>query len=507
MTLIVDRVGHLDVVRAAVRYFQEALPALSQFAVEPPQRISSTKRVLLTTAHLDTGGLQAVVIDQANRLTEAGCHVVIAVRRPAKLEVDLPVGVEVVVLDSDMASRLDQWVSICQLYSIDVIIDHHIMYNREWPWLTHAALAIGVPTIGWLHNFALRPVLDRSRRTSFLTTHLRLLLRVVTLSPADVAFWKMRGVRRTVYLPNPPSPLTLAALASRADRAYRGGRLQLVWWGRLDNSTKQPHQLIQAAAALSARGVNYSLRIIGPETKSLRSAELRSYAADYGLEAHVEIVGNRDADELIVELEEAHLYLMTSAIEGAPLALLEAQALALPAVMYDLPWLTAVRDSAGIITTPPDDPEALAAAIADLAIDRQRYARLSAAAREFASMAAEVDFTKLLFQLFDDDLPPDYSPSPSVAEASLLIDWLVRYAERSIGHDRPGVSYETGEIAALRRELRLVQRELRHVTAGPSYRLGRAITWMPRTLRDWFTRALRGWFDRRASADATGRVN
>ena len=53
------------------------------------------------------------------------------------------------------------------------------------------------------------------------------------------------------------------------------GRLKLVWWGRLQQSTKQARILIPIAAALRARGVDFELAIIGPDSADLTAETMR----------------------------------------------------------------------------------------------------------------------------------------------------------------------------------------------------------------------------------------
>jgi glycosyltransferase involved in cell wall biosynthesis len=399
---------------------------------------------------------------------------------------ELPPGVTLVQVtgESDVA-RLDHWLSICREQAVDVILDHHILYNESWPWFAHAALAAGVPTIGWVHNFALRPIFDRSRRSSFLSTHMRILLRVVTLSPVDVSFWKLRGIERVVYLPNPLSSLALRALSTGSARTHSTGRLELAWWGRLDPSTKQVNHLVEVAEELRRRGVDFRLTIIGPDSRSLTAIDVRQNAIARGVDDAIDLLGEHNAEDLLATLKDAHLLVMTSAIEGSPLTIVEAQALGLPVVMYDLPWLTTVRGNAGVITTAPGDRAALAEAIALIAGDAERYAALSRAALDFARAAASVDVGGLLVALLEDELPVEFSPEPTIEDAELLVDWFVRISERNFGVGGRGKASIDTELASARRERDRALAQLRHVTMGPSFRMGRAITYLPRRLREF----------------------
>ena len=479
LALLEAKVGKLDLIRAAAAFCEEALGPLSLATEEPPDSASERRSVLLHTAHLDTGGLQSVLLAQAEALSAAGYKVTIAVLRHATREIDLPAGVTIELITGNALDRVDRWLEICRDRSVDVIIDHHILYNENWAWHALAALSVGIPTIGWIHNFALRPILDASERTSFLTTHLRLLWRVVTLSPSDVAFWKLRGVRHVVYLPNPLSPLALDALRTEHERTYTPGRIELVWWGRLDGPTKQVLDLVATARELKARGIDFKLTIIGPDSKNLSAESVQRAISRLGVDEHVELLGERTAVELPALLADAHALLSTSAIEGSPLTLLEAQAFGLPIVMYDLPWLTTAQDNGGMIRTPPNNPVALADAVREAFTSPQQYRALSDAARKFASTAALVDVDALTISLLNDTLPALYSPEPTVTDSRLLIDWLVRFAEMNY-QKGSGISSN----GAMRRELDRTRRRLTQISEGPSFRVGRAITYLPRKVTE-----------------------
>ena len=119
----------------------------------------------------------------------------------------------------------------------------------------------------------------------------------------------------------------------------------------MDGPTKQVLQLVETARELKARDVDFRLKIIGPASNNLTPAEVRAYAVEQGVDELIELVEELDSDSLTSELASAHLLVSTSAIEGAPLTLVEAQALGMPVVMYDLPWLSVAQGNDGMIRT------------------------------------------------------------------------------------------------------------------------------------------------------------
>jgi glycosyltransferase involved in cell wall biosynthesis len=431
LRLLEEKASPADVVSAAVRYFPGALELLARHGrrIEAGER--PVRSVLLTTKTLRTGGVSAVLRSQAHFLHAAGCRVTIAATGPDSNVEGLPEGVTVVEVTGRLPERVEQWAELCRTQAVDVVIDHQVLYSRQWPAYALMARALGVPTIGWIHNFSMRPVYNGTDLLTFLKANLSALATVVTLSSLDVAFWKLSGIEHAAYLPNPPSPLLLNSSSSAAPRTAPSGPIKLVWWGRLEEHTKQVSQLIEVADHLRRLAVDFELTIIGPEWAGLTPDKLEETVRKRKLEAFVRVVGARYGDDLIACIDDADLFLSTSIIEGYQLTLAEGQSRGLPVAMYELPWLTLVQDNGGMITAPQGDAAALARAILELRDDPERYERMSAASIEAAHRATTFDFATLYRQLVAGELPRDYSPEPTLEDARDLLAWMGFFAGRA----------------------------------------------------------------------------
>lgn len=354
-----------------------------------------------------------------------------------------------------MADRLRSWVDICRESDADLVLDHYVLYNRTWPFFVLAARTLGVSTIGFLQSYSLRPIRDDNANTSFLVQNLPLLAMVVTLSATDVAYWKLLGVERVVQLPHPPSPMLLERATRTGPKPAPAGPIRLVWWGRLQQSTKQIRDLIPITAALRARGVDVELTIIGPDTSDLTAARLMADAVAQGVSDIVNLPGPLHGQALIDALLEADVYVFTSVIEGSPLALIEAQSLGLPVVMYDLPWLANLDDNEGIVTVGQGDVRGFAREIQLLVEDPDRYVALSAGSLEAAQRATQLDFAALYTQLLTGDLPTAHSPEPTLSNARILLEWMVFYAELNARRHES----QSKQIAALRARVTTLRKE------------------------------------------------
>ncbi|WP_162621897.1 glycosyltransferase [Microbacterium suaedae] len=494
-----SKAGSAEVVLAAASFHHAALPLLSRHAVEVPVR-RTLRNVVIVTGNLAAGGLQGVVISQARHLAESG-HTVTIVARTFDGRTHEPLeNVDAVVLHGHtVGERIASFLEILRERDIDIVLNHWLLYDENWPFFPLAARTVGVPTIGWIHNFALRTVYDFSTRGSLLATYLPLLLRTVVLSKIDVVFWKLRGVHNAVYLPNPPSPLLLDLPHDGTPRSAPDGPIRLVWWGRLQQHTKRVRDLVDVAAALRVRDVEFRLAIIGPDSDDTTADDLHEYAFERGVADAIDIPGIRHGSELMEWLEVSDLCIYTSAIEGYPLSLVEAQAVGLPVIMYELPWLAVVQENDGIVQVPQGDPHALAEQIALLSADSSAYVARSQAALRAGREALAHDFTQLYSQLLADELPPELSPEPTLEDARLLLNLSLRLEESVVVRERSHAQRLADQRNRACREaerLRLENAKLNEPTIVAGIRpLGRAALKMLPSLRPMarrFNRWVRG---------------
>ncbi|MDR6142612.1 glycosyltransferase involved in cell wall biosynthesis [Microbacterium foliorum] len=443
-------VDDLDLISAAVTFAPDAIPALIAHRERLELGSAPVRSVLLTTNVLTTGGVSGVLLTQARFLIGSGYRVTIVTHRPGSAESLVPEGATLVQLTgTSRRQRVTQWAHLCRRFDVDLVIDHRILYSRDWPSFALAARAAGAATVGWIHNFAGRPTYNGNDLQTLLQTHLPALAHLVVLSPLDVAFWKLRGIRHVSYLPNPPSPFLLTTGGARDPKpAPLGRRLELVWWGRLEEHTKKVTQLVEVAAALERLGVDFRLRIVGPDWADMSADSLLALASTRGVADRVEATGPRHGSDLLDVIDSSDVFVNTSIIEGYPLTLPEAQSRGLPIAMYDLPWLSLIRDNSGVITTPQQKPEALAEALADLAADPERYETMSRASIAAAADATSFDFAQLYEQLLRGELPPEHSPEPTLEDGRRVLDLLVFFAERSTPPPRPASARSAAPRAA-----------------------------------------------------------
>jgi glycosyltransferase involved in cell wall biosynthesis len=182
------------------------------------------------------------------------------------------------------------------------------------------------------------------------------------------------------------------------------GRLRIACVGTLHEVKGQRH-LIEAAADLARRGLDFEVRFIGdgPDRQ-----ELERLAASLGVADRIEFLGLRKRAEVVARLSETDVLVAPSVPtaggkrEGLPVVLIEAMAAGVPVVASHLSGIPElVENEMTGLTVPPGDSRAIAEAIARLAADPVLRSRLAGSGRERVARDFDLDRNaKRLIALF-----------------------------------------------------------------------------------------------------------
>ncbi|MCU0905898.1 MAG: glycosyltransferase family 4 protein [Rhodobacteraceae bacterium] len=213
--------------------------------------------------------------------------------------------------------------------------------------------------------------------------------RVVCVSGPVADYARAHGAAAPVVVPNGVDPARFAAAPHR-DGPFTAGFIgTLKPWH--DTST-----LVAALPHLRARVPEARLLIVGDGPER---APLAAQAEALGLAHAVEFTGALPPDAVPAALARMHAgtapYSAAQTFYFSPLKLYEYMAAGLPVVASRVGDLAAIVGAAGAgVTVPPDRPDLLAAALADLAADPDRAAALGAAGR--AHVVAEHGWDRVL---------------------------------------------------------------------------------------------------------------
>ncbi|WP_205479955.1 glycosyltransferase family 4 protein [Sphingomonas arenae] len=351
-------------------------------------QVSTSRRVAFVLSGLGPGGAEGVIAKISERLVQADFDVtVIAFDRP-----DQPVfhafheNVRLIRLAlPPVRSRLGGPANIIRRFlrlrrtlrreRFDVVISFLTKINA----LTLAASAgTGTPVIvsernnpllqpnNRLWSLVLKPLYPRAHA-------------IVLLTDASRSCLPPRERTRAVVIRNPAAPLPFELLGADGTRCVGVGRL---------TRQKGFDLLITAFSRIADRFPDWELVIWGEgPDRPLLEAQVRQL----GLEGRVTLPGVTAKPGAWVE--SAAMLVLSSRYEGGPNVVIEAMATGLPviATRCDFGPSELIDDGQDGLLVPPEDPEALASAMARMMADRRLRAELASAGHRRMIADASID--------------------------------------------------------------------------------------------------------------------
>lgn len=372
----------------------------------------------------------------------------------------------------DYRARFDKILEVLDRYDIDAIVYHQ-----------------------WLSNVLLWDMLAaKTRRTSFIvhchglfTNQMRFGLYgfssmpsvysladgIVVINPIDKLFWSYFS--KSVYQTNNilEDPTGYRTEASKTKK-------QVLWLGRL-SPEKHPEKVIEIAQRVKKIDSSIVFAVAGSATTSEYEHKLQKKAEDAGVADVVTFLGWCDGQKKKSLFAESSIFLMTSeAREGFPLTLLESKAAGIPVVMFDLPYLTMLRNPQGILTVPQGDSAAAAAALIGLMSDAELYRQEARAAKESAVSYLDYDQASFWARLLR-EVPTNLHAS-DYGEERVLWDAVLESYPLAIDRWKSEGDRLKAENTKLKKKLQKAESVKRSTT----WRVGRMVTYVPRLIKRAF---------------------
>jgi glycosyltransferase involved in cell wall biosynthesis len=390
---------------------------------------------------------------------------------PSPDDYELPEGVQRVVLPSffevkrgNYLERAREMERTIKEHGIDVMV-YHAWVSPILLWDLLLCRTTGAAFVAHCHSVFSQP--ERRMRTYFADMPFvyHLCDAVVALSEVDRTYWGNFNDNVVTVV----NPLTFDL--DGLELAPLGGK-NVLWLGRMSDE-KRPHDALEIFAKVLQEVPDAKLIMVGSCPEEEYMDGLRSMADELGIQGSVEMCGFQT--DVLPFYAKSSVLLITSEFEGFPLTLSEGQSAGVPCVMYDLPYLTLARQRRGLVGVEPGDLNAAADAVVALLQDPEYRRSLGREARANIEELARFDFAGTWRGLFDGLSHP---AAVQPLDETTRIMW-----ETLFDHYRTGAVRRNLEIRELKKKLKAQRRAQADLRASWAFRVGRAITAVPRKLR------------------------
>lgn len=379
MELMLSYWGAEDTITAVADMFWDQRIQVARRLTELPKYPLKERKIKTVAFYywtLGVGGIERVISILAPMLAERGYRVVVITDdEPSDGDFPMPDTVTRVKIENwqypthhNISSRIAAWKQILKTYEIDVVL-----YQA---WISHMLLwdmlylkSINVPVVVHCHGGFSYPM--ALAIPQFVELHYVLPIAdvLVTMSIADQAYYSVYH-NNVFCIPNPISQSLVDADPTD------GSEHSVVWVGR-NSDEKQPEYVFPIMRSVVAEIPDAKIYLVGDFSHD----RWQRMAKKYGLENSIVFCGKtHDVNQYY---HRASVFLSTSQFEGFPMALLEAQAHGLPAVIFDLPNIMAAKPGQGVIPVEMNEYVSAACAIVKLLSNRDIWQKHSSDSRRF----------------------------------------------------------------------------------------------------------------------------
>ncbi len=496
--LLVEQWGAVETVSAMAREGWNQRSKMAQ-ALAGARALACRKASIRTVGtyyqKISNGGVQRVLCSLIPMWKGMGYEVVLFTDEPPSPDdYPLPEGVKRVVLPPRAESEGEQYGARARLLA-EALEEHGVDTMVYHAWLANTLLwdllvvkSLGIPFAVNTHSVFSCMILSGNAYFPEVPAIYGLCDAVVSLSRVDRQFWS-HFAPRAFYLPNP-----LTFDVEKVARAKLASR-DVLWVGRF-SAEKRPLDAIQIMAEVVRSVPDARLRMLGSGPNEELNGQIRREIEDSGLSGSVELCGYHPEVEPFYEA--ASVYLSTSRYEGFPMGLVESKSHGVPCVMYELPYIEMCRGGEGIAAVKQRDIHAAAAAVIALLADDEYRVRMGDAARRSLQPFADADLAggwQEVLEAMVSGAPLSAGAEVDETERIMMETLMTHYRqgcrlfhlrEDKLARCKQDREALKEKVRKTRQELKLSRQKLSKVVRQEkalrnswSYRLGRAMLYIP----------------------------
>ena len=276
----------------------------------------------------------------------------------------------------------------CKEEKIDIFINN-AWWDYSFVWICALFQKMNIPIINYCHGYF--TACFKERVTDFIEIKLlRLYDLMLCLSDVNSKFYQYCGINN--YLINNPIPKDIKNVDIR-----KNINKHILYVGRLSKD-KNLNDLFKIFKKVLEIHKDAILDVVGGGESE---EEIINYANSFGIEKSIVFHGLKDYIEIKDYYKNSSLLLFTSKMEGYPMTLLEAKAYGLPIVMYDLSYLTLIKDKKGVLVSDIGDIDNMANNVINILSDEDLNNKLTNDARESFKYFLNYDIEKHWINIFD----------------------------------------------------------------------------------------------------------
>lgn len=401
---IADTVGIENIISSQIYYKPKSLSQLSKL-VPVPDGTRSIKHIGIFYPRLSPGGLERVIQSLCALMVSRQYKLTIFTETKSNYDLAFPAGVEICYIHPYSSDGKTQILRLKNLArealraKIDVMI-HAATYLPCIFWDLLLLHYYNIPVIFAHHSsftisyIGREQISEADRNETF-----KHAAAVTCLSRVDELYLRMFNIN-AFYVPNPVKQFPYI------QRAQVPQKIALM--GRLGDPLKQIGHGLRVLKEVISRAPWISMILIGDFYSYEQEQEYLATVREYGLQENITLTGWTQNPHYF--LRQCGVLLSVSANESFGLSIMEAQALGIPGVVYDLPIEPAI-DNPAIISVPQGDYVVAAREIVQLLTDNQKWQELSRVAVAKSKRYAPEYFlmrTEGLLDNFQNQMPIEY---------------------------------------------------------------------------------------------------